>query len=369
MSNVSPDNVTPRVQIVIPVPNERNPGATFAPVTAPDGGGLASPSLDAQLENASGSFGSLQILALFTFILFYIAEGMELVVTNITWNVLPRAEWGIAPDQDYLRGVLVSATFFGYALGALFGGVTGDFLGRRPIILLHSILFIIGSIVSALAQGYDVLLASRFLVGAGVGMMAPTALSLMTELSTVSNRGRSILVIPGTAYATGQVTVLLLGISLISAYGYDCRDCQWWRWMMVIGVVPNTIATVLFYLYIPESPRYLLVHGRMEEVAAVIRRISVFNGREDQIKNYGHCEPLFEDELTRDFFESSMELFQYPLVKLVPLLVVTWCFLSVSIFAQAFMWPIYLERLSFSHLEQYWLMVLVAGAHSQKDSL
>ena len=367
MSNVSPDNVTPRVQIVIPVPNERNPGATFAPVTAPDGGGLASPSLDAQLENASGSFGSLQILALFTFILFYIAEGMELVVTNITWNVLPRAEWGIAPDQDYLRGVLVSATFFGYALGALFGGVTGDFLGRRPIILLHSILFIIGSIFSALAQGYDVLLASRFLVGAGVGMMAPTALSLMTELSTVSNRGRSILIIPGTAYAIGQVAVLLLGISLISAYGYDdCRDCQWWRWMMVIGVVPNTIATVLFYLYIPESPRYLLVHGRMEEVAAVIRRISVFNGREDQIKNYGHCEPLFEDELTRDFFESSMELFQYPLVKLVPLLVVTWCFISVSIFAQAFMWPIFLERLSFSHLEQYWLMVLVAGAHSQK---
>jgi hypothetical protein len=82
-------------------------------------------SLDGQLELASGGFGRFQFIAVFAFICLYIADGMELLVANITWEVLPHEEWGLTKDQDYLRGVLVSASYFGFVIGALFAGFTG----------------------------------------------------------------------------------------------------------------------------------------------------------------------------------------------------------------------------------------------------
>lgn len=61
--------------------------------------------------------------------------------------------------------------------------------------------------------------------------------------------------------AVGEVIVLVLGMILIKIYGEDCSagDCIWWRCMMVAGVVPDIIAVLLVYFYLPESPRFLAV--------------------------------------------------------------------------------------------------------------
>ena len=84
-------------------------------------------SLDDQLDLASGGFGTFQRIMLLSCILLYIAEGMGLLVTNITWNVMPLEEWGLTADKDYLRGVLVSSSYFGFVLGSLFAGLAGNF--------------------------------------------------------------------------------------------------------------------------------------------------------------------------------------------------------------------------------------------------
>jgi len=79
-------------------------------------------------------FGRFQMIAVVAFVCFIVADGMELVVTNITWSVLPRDEWGAS---DYARGVLVSVSFFGFVLGALIGGFTGNLASSS---LLRSLL-------------------------------------------------------------------------------------------------------------------------------------------------------------------------------------------------------------------------------------
>jgi len=56
---------------------------------------------------------------------------------------------------------------------------------------------------------------------------------MTAEFTPMNHRGKAIVLIPSIAYTTGQMLVLLLGISLITSYGYDCENCDWWRWMFV----------------------------------------------------------------------------------------------------------------------------------------
>ena len=60
---------------------------------------------------------------------------------------------------------------------------------------------------------------------------------MTAEFTPMNHRGKAIVLIPSisytTSYTTGQMLVLLLGISLITSYGYDCENCDWWRWMFV----------------------------------------------------------------------------------------------------------------------------------------
>jgi len=302
-------------------------------------------------------FGRFQMIAVVAFVCFIVADGMELVVTNITWSVLPRDEWGAS---DYARGVLVSVSFFGFVLGALIGGFTGDVYGRLPLLYAHSIIFIPTSVVSALSQSLLQLVVTRFIVGVSMGLVLPTAVSMISEFTPQAYRGRAVILLPGIAYTLGQVLVLLLGIGLISTYGYHCLDCQWWRWMLLAGIVPDLTGIVLVYLYIPESPRFLLYQGKLDKVAEVLKEMSEINGTSEKLVNGGRCKALGDGEELVDLWKSTQELCAEPLVRTVPLAVLTWCFLSVTLFTQVFMWPIYVETLGFDHVTQYWLMTLVA---------
>ena len=217
------------------------------------------PTLDDQIERVG--FGKFHCLAIFTFSCFIIADGMELVVSNITWSVLPREEWGLVGDS--MRGTLISLSYFGFVVGTLIGGVGGDYIGRRPLLYIHSIIFIPASIASGLSQSIEQLLPLRFLVGVSIGIALPTVVTMAAELTPMSHRGKAIVILPSIAYTSGQILVLLLAIYLVSSYGYDCANCDWWRWMFVAGVFPDIVGIILVYTFVPESPRYLLIQVRL----------------------------------------------------------------------------------------------------------
>jgi MFS family permease len=260
------------------------------------------PSVDEQLERLG--FGRFQWIALVAFVCFIVADGMELVVTNIIWSVLPLEDWG-APD--FYRATLVSVSFLGFVFGALLGGFAGDVYGRLWLIYGHSIIFIPTSILSALSQSIAMLLVTRFFVGFSIGLVLPAVVSMMSEICPASHRGRAVLAIPGISYTVGQVAILLSGIYFISLYGFDCTGCEWWRWMLVAGVIPDAVGVCIVLAFVPESPRFLLYQGRLDRVQEVLQLIARTNDKESNLKHDGACRALPDDEEFCDVFKSAGE--------------------------------------------------------------
>jgi hypothetical protein len=281
--------------------------------------------VDEQLELVG--FGRMQALALFAFSLIIMSDGMELVVTNIIWPQLPAKAWGLVSGSGS-RALLVSLAFCGFVLGTVISAVLGDLVGRRPLIFVHSGLFIPMSLFSAAAESLEQLAFTRFFVGVSMGIVLPCVCSMMAEYTPHKWRARCIIALPGIGYRStltsrvfsrarvrllllrntkhddtpcehpphtqmhslGQVLVLITGIILVrhsktllpagepSVREYckraenedDFMRCAWWRLMLVVGVVPDLIAVAIVYMFLPESPRYLHLQGRTEEVKPCI---------------------------------------------------------------------------------------------------
>ena len=119
------------------------------------------------------------------------------------------------------------------------------------------------SLVCAFAWDYNSLLWFRTLQGIGLGGEVPVAATYISELTRAKNRGRFVLLYE-LVFPIGLVAVSL------TASGW-CRNLGW-QWMFYIGALPALLALVLRAL-LPESPRWLAVHGRAAEADAALSMI------------------------------------------------------------------------------------------------
>ena len=181
------------------------------------------PSTEDQLEAiGAGSFNYYTIAVLG---LFNCAYGMEILVTNTCFRSLPRTEWGIT-DAD--RGHLVSISYVGFILGAITAGIASDRFGRRPLIFLHSALFIPFTLTAALATNLITLYLTRLGVGFSIGLMLPATVSLITELAPPSQRGWMTLAVPSIGFSIGQMTVLVVGLVAMRS---EIESASFWSWV------------------------------------------------------------------------------------------------------------------------------------------
>lgn len=339
-------------------------------------------SVEEQLERIG--WGRFQAITLSAFILIIMADGMELVVTNIIWPQLPAHSWGLAAWPG-ARGMLVSVAFCGFVLGTFASAALGDYLGRRPLIFLHSGTFVPMSLFSAFSNSLPQLAVTRFLVGMSMGLVFPSVCSMMAEFTPSAWRARAVMSIPGFSYSLGQALVLVVGIVLIrnseqlqleSGEGSESLDamckraeheqdftrCAWWRGMLVVGIIPDLIAVIIVYFFVPESPRYLLYRGKSEELRETLIRIARLNNAEDRLADEGYSLPLTEQRSMGGWKTIvGRELLQPPLSHLLTLVVGIWCALSVIVMGGSFLFPIYLEQyLELSREQGYWLMVAMS---------
>jgi MFS family permease len=170
-------------------------------------------------------------------------------------------------------GLLTTLTFAGMAVGSLVAGVTGDKYGRRITYMYNLALYTVGALLAAFAPDVGWLLVARFIVGVGLGGELNTGLTLVAELMPTKFRGAAVATVNIAAgglgiFASSALAALVLG-PLESALGGPAVA---WRWLLGLLALPALLVFV-YRWFLPESPRYLLVEGRVGEANSVLSRL------------------------------------------------------------------------------------------------
>jgi sugar porter (SP) family MFS transporter len=176
--------------------------------------------------------------------------------------------------SSFQQGAVVSGTLLGAMFGALAGGAAADRFGRRRTIFVVAIAFVVGIVVIVVAQSPPVLIAGRFIVGLGVGGASMSVPLYISELAPADVRGRLV--------STNQ---LMITSGIVCAYLVDYAFASGgeWRWMFGVGLVPAMILGAAI-LFMPESPRWLVAHGRVDAARSVLARVHDEGALEDELR-------------------------------------------------------------------------------------
>lgn len=169
-------------------------------------------------------------------------------------------------SSDAFHGSVVMAmALWGTVIGAIFGGIPTNKIGRKKTLFWIGILFLVSAIGAAFANGPYVFAAFRFLGGIGVGASTIAAPAYVSEIAPADKRGRLV--------ALYQFNIVL-GILVAFISNYFLKDIgdNSWRWMIGVQAIPSLVY-LLFILVIPESPRWLLSKNRVEEARTILFKI------------------------------------------------------------------------------------------------
>ncbi|HZU15972.1 MAG TPA: MFS transporter [Candidatus Dormibacteraeota bacterium] len=171
-------------------------------------------------------------------------------------------------------GLLTTVTFGAMAVGSLIAGVLGDLIGRKVTYMYNLALYTVGALVGAFAPNIEVLLLGRFIVGLGLGGELNTGLTILSELIATRRRGTGTAILNVAAGGAGIFLSAALGFVILGPLGGLLGGVETsWRWLLGVLVIP---AVLIFYYrrYIPESPRYLISHGRIQEANQVLSMLA-----------------------------------------------------------------------------------------------
>ncbi|OLC68514.1 MAG: MFS transporter [Betaproteobacteria bacterium 13_1_40CM_4_64_4] len=166
-------------------------------------------------------------------------------------------------------GATASAYLAGAVLGAFFFGWLTDRFGRKRLFFVTLGVYIAATAASALAQDFAVFALFRFLTGAGIGGEYTAINSALQELIPVHYRGRTDLAINGSFWLGALAGAL--GTTVLLEPGRFPPDVGW-RLAFGIGAALG-LGILLVRRVLPESPRWLLVHGRPQEADAIVAAI------------------------------------------------------------------------------------------------
>ena len=170
-----------------------------------------------------------------------------------------------APDGI---GFFVFCTFAGMWLGSVGFGFVADRMGRRSIFTVSLVWYSLATAIMAFQHSASAIDLWRFIAAIGVGLEQVTIDTLLPELVPPPTRGRVFAVNQGIEFAVVPV-VALLGWLLVPLHPFGFEG---WRWVALIGA-SGALGAWWFRLGVPESPRWLALHGRGEEAEPILRRL------------------------------------------------------------------------------------------------
>jgi MFS transporter, SP family, arabinose:H+ symporter len=182
--------------------------------------------------------------------------------------------------SSFATGYLVAGASLGAAAGALVAGPLTDHFGRKILLITDAAIYAVGSILSAVTVDAGMLLASRTLIGLAIGADSAIATAYIAEFAPRSRRG-SLSIIQQWMITVGILVAYLVAVIILKAAPGSAGGADW-RLILGLGGIPALIAVAL-RSHMPESPRWLMLHGRYEDTAKALGRLGM-DVTEDEVR-------------------------------------------------------------------------------------
>ncbi|CAD6217466.1 unnamed protein product [Miscanthus lutarioriparius] len=152
-------------------------------------------------------------------------------------------------------------------IGSFAGARTSDRIGRRLTVVFAAVIFFVGALLMGFADNYGMLMVGRFVAGVGVGYGGMIAPVYTAEISPAASRGFL------TSFPEVFINIGIL-LGYLSNYAFSRLPLHLgWRVMLAIGAVPSALLALLVFC-MPESPRWLVMKGRLADARAVLEKTS-----------------------------------------------------------------------------------------------
>ncbi|MBB2507304.1 sugar porter family MFS transporter [Staphylococcus cohnii] len=167
------------------------------------------------------------------------------------------------PLNSFTEGLVVASMLVGAIFGSGASGPMSDRLGRRRVVFIIAIIYIVGALILALAPSMPVLVIGRLVIGLAVGGSTAIVPVYLSEMAPTEQRG-----------SLSSLNQLMITIGILSSYliNYAFTPIEGWRWMLGLAVLPSLIL-LIGVAFMPESPRWLLEH-KSEKAARDVMKLT-----------------------------------------------------------------------------------------------
>jgi MFS family permease len=218
----------------------------------------------------------------------WILDGLQITISSSVVGVLQKPDTlGMSSTEI---GLIASIYLLGEVLGALVFGRLSDQLGRKRLLIVTLLLYLCGTGLAAFVTGHHTgwlvfFYATRFIAGMGIGGQYAAINSAIDEMMPSKYRGRVDIWINGSYWA-GAIIGSFASLIFLNAFAVNVG----WRLAFLMGPV-LAIVVIVVARTLPESPRWLMTHGRLEEAERNIAKI------EEQVIKSGQTLEEVPDEM------------------------------------------------------------------------
>ncbi|HEX3955739.1 MAG TPA: sugar porter family MFS transporter [Trebonia sp.] len=182
------------------------------------------------------------------------------------------------------QGYLVSGASLGAAAGAILGGPASDRFGRKALLIVDAAIYAIGAILSAVTPDVGVLLFARTLIGLAIGADSAVATAYIAEYAPKNRRG-SLMMLQQWMITVGILVAYIIALIVFSVAPGSAASSGW-RLVLGLGAVPALVGLAL-RTQMPESPRWLLRHGKYDQVGKAMAALGARDVTVEQARQAG----------------------------------------------------------------------------------
>ena len=180
-------------------------------------------------------------------------------------------------------GIAVSSALFGCIVGVCASGVLSDRLGRKRVLMIAALLFMISAILTAVPKELWLFVVARLMGGVAIGLSSPVAPMYIAEMAPQKSRGR-LVTLNQLAITFGIVVAYFCDWSIAGMGSEAWGVTSGWRWMFA-SEVPSAALFLVALMFVPESPRWLAKEGRWDQAKRILARIGGRRHAEQELRN------------------------------------------------------------------------------------